>query len=191
MTPTTGVLPPQPDPMTARTSRLSEIISRERLRLGQFIRGQVRSAAEAEDILQDVLLELAQAGDAIEQAGAWLFRVARNRIIDRSRKHREEPLPMGDGDDGELWLQDALPDPAAGPEAQYARQVMLEAIVQALQALPDELRSVFVAHEIDGLSFAEMSAQWQVPQNTLLSRKRRAVLALRERLQADYQDGPD
>jgi RNA polymerase sigma factor (sigma-70 family) len=179
--------------MPAQALRFTDIVRRERARLGHFIRGQVRDAAEAEDILQDVLLEFYAATDAIEQAGAWLFRVARNRIIDRRRKRREEPLPVTvDADeadhDGRSWLEENLPDPAAGPDAAYARGVLLAAIEAALKALPAEQREVFLAHEIEGLSFAEMTAQWQVPQNTLLARKRYAVLALRERLRADYGD---
>ena len=174
--------------MPANATRFAEIVARERSRLGNFIRGQVRDAAEAEDILQDVWLEFYAATDAIEQAGAWLLRVARNRIIDRARKKKEEPLPATDGDDGRSWLEENLPDPAAGPDAAYARSVLLGSIQAALQTLPPEQRDVFVAHEIEGLSFADMSAQWHVPKNTLLARKRYAVLALRARLQAEYGD---
>ena len=183
---------PQPTPFTmpVNAPRFTEIVTRERSRLGHFIRSRVRDAAEAEDILQDVLLEFYAATDAIEQAGAWLFRVAKNRIIDRSRKSREEPLPIAaaEDEDGRSWLEDNLPDPAAGPDAAYARTVLLGSIQAALQTLPPEQRDVFVAHEIEGLSFADMSTQWRVPQNTLLARKRSAVLALRERLQAEYGD---
>ncbi len=174
--------------MPVNASSFSEIVARERSRLGRFIRGRVRDAAEAEDILQDVLLEFYAATDALEQAGAWLYRVARNRIIDRARKKKEEPLPMADEEDGRSWLEENLPDPAAGPEAAYARSVLLGSIQAAVQTLPPEQRDVFVAHEIEGLSFADMSAQWRVPQNTLLARKRYAVLALRARLQAEYGD---
>lgn len=174
--------------MPANVSRLTEIAARERSRLGKFIRGQVRDAADAEDILQDVLLEFYVATDAIEQAGAWLFRVAKNRIIDRARKKKEEPLPAADDADGRSWLEENLPDPAAGPDAAYARSVLLGSIQTALQMLPPEQRDVFVAHEIEGLSFADMSAQWRVPQNTLLARKRYAVLAMRARLKAEYGD---
>jgi RNA polymerase sigma factor (sigma-70 family) len=174
--------------MPANAPRFAEVIARERSRLGNFIRGQVRDAAEAEDILQDVLLEFYAATDAIEQAGAWLFRVAKSRIIDRARKKKEEPLPAADDEDGRSWLEENLPDPAAGPDAAYARSVLLDSIQAALQSLPPEQRDVFVAHEIEGLSFAEMSARWRVPQNTLLARKRYAVLALRTRLRAEYGD---
>ena len=174
--------------MPANATRFTEIVTRERSRLGNFIRGQVRDAADAEDIMQDVWLEFYAAADAIEQAGAWLFRVARNRIIDRARRKTEEPLPAADDEDSRSWLEENLPDPGAGPDAAYARSVLLGSIQAALQALPPEQRDVFVAHEIEGLSFADMSARWRVPQNTLLARKRYAVLALRARLQAEYGD---
>jgi len=184
-----GPSPSAPFAVPNNASRFTDIVARERARLGSFIRRQVRNAADAEDILQEVLLEFYLATDAIEQAGAWLFRVAKNRIVDRARKKKEEPAapPTGD-DDGQRWLEETLPDPAAGPDAAYARSVLLGSIHAALQALPPSLRDVFLAHEIEGLSFAEMSAQWRVPQNTLLARKRRAVLALRARLQAEYGD---
>jgi RNA polymerase sigma factor (sigma-70 family) len=172
--------------MPANAPRFTEIVARERSRLGRFIRGQVRDAADAEDIFQDVLLEFYAATDTLEQAGAWLFRVAKNRIIDRARRKKEEPLPTAE--DGRSWLEENLPDPAAGPDAAYARSVLLGSIQAALETLPPEQRDVFVAHEIEGLSFADMSTQWHVPQNTLLARKRYAVLALRARLQAEYGD---
>jgi RNA polymerase sigma factor (sigma-70 family) len=183
-----GLALPAHPTMPSNAPRFIDIVARERSRLGHFIRGQVRDAAEAEDILQDVLLEFYAATDAIEQAGAWLFRVARNRIIDRARKKKEEPLPSTAEDDGRSWLDEQLPDPAAGPDAAYARSVMLGSIQAALQTLPPEQRDVFVAHEIEGLSFAQMAEQWRVPQNTLLARKRYAVLALRRQLQAEYGD---
>ena len=182
-----GLPPPARLNMPANASRFTQIVARERQRLGRFIRGQVRDAAEAEDILQDVLLEFYAATDALEQAGAWLFRVARNRIIDRARKKREEPLPPTD-EGGRSWLEENLPDPAAGPDAAYARSVLLGSIQAALLTLPAEQRDVFLAHEIEGLSFADMAARWSVPQNTLLARKRYAVVALRARLQAEYGD---
>ena len=183
-----GLPPPAHFTMPVNAPRFAEIVVRERSRLGNFIRGQVRDAAEAEDILQDVWLEFYAATDAIEQAGAWLFRVAKNRIIDRARKKKDEPLPSADDEDGRSWLEENLPDPAAGPDAAYARSVLLRSIQAALQTLPPEQRDVFVAHEIEGISFANLSAKWRVPQNTLLARKRYAVLALRLRLQAEYGD---
>jgi len=109
-----GPIPPAHPTMLANARRFTEIVARERSRLGHFIRGQVRDAAEAEDILQDVLLEFYAATDAIEQAGAWLFRVAKNRIVDRTRKKKDEPLPVNSGEDGRSWLEENLPDPAAG-----------------------------------------------------------------------------
>lgn len=175
-------------PMPANAMHFTEIVSRERARLGNFIRGQVRDATEAEDILQDVLLEFYAATDSVEQAGAWLFRVAKNRIIDRARKKKEEPLPSADDELGRGWLEENLPDPDAGPDAAYARSVLLGSIQAALQTLPPEQRAVFVAHEIEGISFADMSARWRVPKNTLLARKRYAVLAMRTRLRAEYGD---
>jgi RNA polymerase sigma factor (sigma-70 family) len=183
-----GLLPSARLSMPANAPRFTEVVKRERSRLGNFIRGQVRDAAEAEDILQDVWLEFYATTDAIEKAGAWLFRVAKNRIIDRARKRKVEPLPAAGDEDGGRWLEETLPDPAAGPDAAYARSVLLDSIEAALQTLPPEQRDVFVAHEIEGRSFADMSAQWRVPQNTLLARKRYAVLALRAQLQAEYGD---
>jgi RNA polymerase sigma factor (sigma-70 family) len=184
-----GPIPPARPTMLANARRFTEIVARERSRLRNFIRGQVRDAAEAEDILQDVLLEFYAATDAIEQAGAWLFRVARNRIVDRRRKKKEERLPVnGDEEDGRSWLEENLPDPAAGPDAAYARTVLLGSIQAALHTLPPEQRDVFLAHEIEGVSFADMSTRWHVPLNTLLSRKRYAVLALRSQLRAEYGD---
>ena len=183
-----GSIPPAPRTMLVNAARFTEIVARERSRLGNFIRGQVRDAGDAEDILQDVLLEFYAATDAIEQAGAWLFRVAKNRIVDRRRKKKEEPLPVTPDEDGRSWLEENLPDPAAGPDAAYARSVLLGSIQAALRTLPPEQRDVFLAHEIEGLSFAAMSAQWHVPLNTLLARKRYAVLALRSKLRAEYGD---
>ncbi len=184
----TGLPSPAPLAMPANASRFADTVARERARLRNFIRSQVRDAAEADDILQDVWLEFYAATDAIEQAGAWLFRVAKNRIVDRARKKKEEPLPPLDDEDGRSWLEETLPDPAAGPDAAYARSVLLGSIHSALQTLPAEQRDVFVAHEIEGLSFADMATRLQVPQNTLLARKRYAVRALRAQLQAEYGD---
>jgi RNA polymerase sigma factor (sigma-70 family) len=172
--------------------RLSEVIERERRRLLNFIRTRVKDDEDAEDILQDVFFELIQAYrlmKPIEQAGAWLFRVARNRIIDRFRKKTAESLSeVPEGQEDTLALEALLPSPDAGPEAAYARRVLLEELDAAIEELPEEQREVFVAHEIDGLSFHQMAERTGVNINTLLSRKRYAVLHLRRRLQAIYEE---
>lgn len=182
--------------MDEQNQRLAEIIADERGRLGSFIRRRVGDLGDAEDILQDVFFELVEAWhlpDPIEQVGAWLFRVARNRIVDRFRKKREEPLANAStaGDDegeGDHWLEQALPSLDDGPEAAYARAALLEAVSLALDELPANQRDVFIAHELDGLSFKDMAAQSGVKVNTLLGWKRRAVLHLRSRLQPLYDD---
>ncbi len=182
--------------MTAQQEqRISEAIEREQPRLRNFIRRRVADPRDAEDILQEVFYELIEAYrmmKPIEQAGAWMFRVARNRIIDLFRKKRPETStsePVALSDDGEalLW-EDLLPSPDAGPEAAYARSVLLEELEDAVDELPEEQRDVFVAHEFEGRSFKELAAETGVNVNTLLSRKRYAVLHLRQRLQAVYDE---
>ncbi len=173
-----------------QNNSLSETIRQETARLRKFIRSRVPDASDAEDILQDVFYELVEADrlmEPIEQAGAWLFRVARNRIIDLFRKKKPESLQQvvaGRNGEDELTLEDLLPSADAGPEAAYARAVLLEEIEEALAELPSEQRDAFVAHEIDGQSFKEMAAETGLSVNTLLSRKRYAVLHLRARLKA-------
>jgi RNA polymerase sigma factor (sigma-70 family) len=179
--------------MAEQNQRITETITRERRRLGSFIRQRVPDPGEAEDILQDVFFEFVEAyrlPEPIEQVGAWLFRVARNRIIDRFRKKREEPLPQArDGDEAdEPWLELALPASDSGPEAAYLRAMLLEAIAAALEELPPSQRDVFIAHELDGRSFKEMAADSGVSINTLLGQKRSAVLHLRARLQTFYDE---
>src|SRR3954462_6389238 len=184
------------DGVAAEQNRsISETLVREQARLRRFIRQRVSDAGEAEDIFQEVFFELVAAYrlmKPIEQAGAWLFRVARNRIIDRFRRQRpallgnDSPLTAEDGETSS-W-EDLLPSPEAGPEAAYARRILLEELEAALDELPDEQREVFVAHEIAGRSFQELSEATGVRVNTLLSRKRYAVLQLRRRLQAIHQD---
>jgi RNA polymerase sigma factor (sigma-70 family) len=173
--------------------RISEVVTREQSRLRNFIRRRVPDPRDAEDILQDVFFELVEANRLlmpIEHATAWLFRVARNRIIDLFRK--KKPENFSDNavtEDGEtLPLEDLLPSPDAGPDALYARQVLLEELDFALDELPDEQREVFVAHEIEGRSFKELAAQTGLSVNTLLSRKHYAVLHLRDRLQEIYDE---
>jgi RNA polymerase sigma factor (sigma-70 family) len=178
--------------MTEQNKRIAETVTRERGRLGNFIRQRVQDPAEAEDILQDVFYQFVEAyrlPEPIEQAGAWLYRVARNRIIDRFRKKREIQLPEApDGESDERWLEHALPAAEAGPEAAYARAVLMEEVHAALDELPDEQREAFIAHELEGQSFKGMAAEKGVGVNTLLARKRYAVLHLRERLQTIYDE---
>lgn len=175
--------------------RLTEVIGRERGRLRSFIRRHVANDAEAEDILQDVFYELIEAYrlmKPIEQAGAWLYRVARNRIIDAFRKKKPEPLeqPVGDASRGDerMTLEDLLPSPDAGPEAEFARGVLMDELEDAIDELPEDQRAAFVAHEIEGRSFKEISAETGVSVNTLLSRKHHAVVFLRRRLQMMYDE---
>ena len=175
-----------------RDQRTTEVVRRERSRLMGFIRRRVPAPLDAEDILQDVFHELAEANRLlvpIEHVTGWLFRVARNRIIDLFRRQRPErlaePLP-GDAEGGRATLEDLLPSRDAGPEALHVRRVILEELTLALAELPSEQRAVFVAHELEGKSFKELSAESGVSVNTLLSRKHYAVLHLRERLQDLY-----
>jgi RNA polymerase sigma factor (sigma-70 family) len=178
-----------PVSMAEQNRRLNETITRESGRLGRFIRQRVPDPGDAEDILQDVFFELVAAWrlpEPIEQVGAWLFRVARNRIVDRFRKRREEALPLAataDDEDTALWLDNALPNNDGGPEAAYLRRLWLEAIGEALAELPPGPRDVFITHELDGRSFKDMAAESGTPLNTLLGWKRQAILHLRQRLQ--------
>jgi len=181
--------------MTDRDSDITATVVRERTRLVNFIRRRIRDPDDAEDILQDVFHEFVRAyrlPAPIEQASAWLFRAARNRIVDRFRKKREEPLtdPFGGEDeaDSEYRLDLALPAHDAGPEALHARALLLEALQDALDELPSNQREVFIAHELEGRPFKEMVAESGVPLNTLLARKRYAVLHLRARLQVIYDE---
>jgi len=184
-----------PSVTTEQDRKISAAVRREGGRLRNFIRRRVLDAAEAEDILQEVLYELVAAHrltQPIEQAGAWLMRVARNRIIDRFRKKRAEPFSnsplLVDEEDEGRALEDLLPSIEPGPEGEAIRQVLLEQVEEALDELPPEQREVFIAHELEGASFKELSARWGVSVNTLLSRKRYAVLALREQLQDAYDE---
>jgi RNA polymerase sigma factor (sigma-70 family) len=169
-------------------------VERQRSRLRNFIRRNVADRADVEDILQDVFLELVEAYrlmKPVEQAGAWLFRVARNRIIDGFRKKRPERVAdlAASSDEGEsLSIDEFLPSKDADPEAAYARSVLLEELEDALDELPDEQREAFVANEIEGRSFKQLAAETGVSINTLLSRKRYAVLHLRRRLQLLYEE---
>jgi RNA polymerase sigma factor (sigma-70 family) len=175
--------------------RISEAFGLERARLRNFIRRRVPDENDVEDILQDAFYELVEAYrmmKPVEQVSAWLFRVVRNRITDLFRKKRPQAMPEAPAsstDDGEtLLLEDLLPSPDAGPEEVYARNVLLEEVDAALDELPEEQREVFIAHEVEGLSFKELAAATGVPVNTLLSRKHYAVMHLRQRLQAIHDE---
>ena len=173
--------------------RLSEVVTRERSRLRNFIRRRVADPSDAEDILQDVFAELVEANRMlmpIDHVTGWLFRVARNRIIDLFRK--KQPDRFGDwaaieGDEGRS-IEALLPSADAGPDAEYARAVLLDELEVAIGELPAEQRAVFVAHELEGRSFKEISGETGVGVNTLLSRKHYAVMNLRRRLQGIYDD---
>ena len=174
--------------------RISEVVKREQSRLSNFIRRRVPDPRDAEDILQDVFYELVEANRLlmpIEHVTGWLFRVARNRITDLFRKKKPEPFSdafVSEEDDERLRWEELLPSPDAGPEVLYARNVLLDEVELAIDDLPEEQRDVFVAHELEGRSFKEMAAETGVSVNTLLSRKRYAVLHLRERLQRTYDE---
>jgi len=174
--------------------RISDAVAREQSRLRNFIRRRVADRRDAEDILQEVFCELVEANRLlvpIDHVTAWLFRVARNRITDLFRKKKPESfsdLAGVDEDEERRPFEDLLPSPDAGPEALFARGVLLEELELALEELPDEQRDVFIAHELEGRSFKEMAAESGVSVNTLLSRKRYAVLHLRERLQRIHDE---
>jgi RNA polymerase sigma factor (sigma-70 family) len=184
--------------MAEQSRWLADTFVRERTRLRSFIRRRVVDPSDAEDILQDVFYQLVETERMVrpvEQVGAWLFRVARNRITDLLRRKRTRgiELSIGESSDAneefsEAPIEDLLPSLEAGPEAAYARQLLLEELDDALDELPEEQRSVFVAHELEGRSFKELAAESGVGVNTLLSRKRYATLHLRRRLQVIYDD---
>jgi RNA polymerase sigma factor (sigma-70 family) len=181
-------------PMSEQDRRISEIIAEERSRLRHFIRRRVPNEADVDDLLQEVFYELIAAYrlmEPVQRWSAWLFRVARNRIIDLFRKNRRQlggdsPAVSGEGE--ALLLEDVLLSPDAGPAEAYARTVLLDEIEDALDELPAEQRDVFIAHEIEGDSFKDIAARTGVGVNTLLSRKRYAVLHLRRRLRAIYNE---
>jgi RNA polymerase sigma factor (sigma-70 family) len=179
--------------MANQDQQISEAIARDQGRLRNFIRKRVLDPGDAEDILQDVFYELVEAYrlmKPVEQVTAWLFRVARNRITDLFRRRQRDAArsarTMFTDEGEELALEELLPSPDAGPEAAYARSVLLEELDAALEELPDEQREVFVAHELMGVSFKELAAQTGIGVSTLISRKHYAVQHLRQRLQAIY-----
>jgi RNA polymerase sigma factor (sigma-70 family) len=180
--------------MADQDQQISEAIQRERDRLRNFIRRRVPDPRDAEDILQDVFYKLLEANRLlmpIDHVTGWLFRVTRNRIADLFRRRRTENIGTNDvvnDNDELLQLEDLLPSPDAGPDAIYARNLMLDELELAIEELPEEQREVFVAHELEGRSFKEIAAETGVSLNTLLSRKRYAVLHLRERLRNIYDE---
>jgi RNA polymerase sigma factor (sigma-70 family) len=180
--------------MAEQDQQISEAIQRERARLRNFIRRRVPDPRDAEDVLQDVFYKLVEANRLlmpIDHITGWLFRVARNRITDLFRKRATENVGTADAvDDNDelLRLEDWLPSPDAGPDAIYARNLLLEELELAIEELPEEQRKVFVAHELEGRSFKQIAAETGVSLNTLLSRKRYAVLHLRERLADIYEE---
>jgi len=192
---------PSSTSMTEQDRQISEIVAEERSRLRNFIRRRVPDPSDVEDIVQEVFYELVEANRLlmpIEHVTGWLFRVARNRITDLFRKQKSDsfsdtaPGDFGDEDGDALRIEDLLPSPDAGPEALYVRSVLLDELELALDELPNDQpygqREVFIAHELEGRSFKELSAESGVNVNTLLSRKRYAVLHLRERLQNIYDE---
>jgi len=172
--------------------RISEVVRRERSRLLNFIRRRVPESIDAEDVLQEVFYRLVEANRLlmpIEHITGWLFQVARNRITDLFRKKEPESFSEIDvADEDGLHFEDLLRSPDAGPEAEYVRKLLFEELKRALSELPKEQRDVFVAQELEGRSFKELAAETGVSVNTLLSRKRYAVLHLRERLQRAHDE---
>src|SRR6266852_45538 len=185
--------------MNEQDRKISEIVAEERSRLRNFIRRRVPDPSDVEDILQEVFYELVEANRLlmpIDHVTGWLFRVARNRITDLFRKKKPESFTpesfndaAAEGEGGEvLQIEDLLPSPDAGPDALYARSVLLDELELALDELPEEQRQAFAGHEFEGRSFKEMAAESGVNINTLLSRKHAAVVYLRERLQSIYDE---
>jgi RNA polymerase sigma factor (sigma-70 family) len=178
--------------MSEQDRRITEVIAEQRSRLRNFIRKRVPNTADVEDLVQDVFSELVEANRLlmpIESVTGWLYTVARNRITDLFRKKKPERFGEMENDQGELLgIEELLPSPDAGPEALYLRGALLEELEFALAALPREQRAVFVAHELEGRSFKQMSQESGVSVNTLLSRKRYAVLMLRKQLRGTYDE---
>lgn len=173
-----------------QNAQITDVVEQEGSRLRGFIRRRVPNAGDAEDILQDVFYKLVEANRLlmpVDHLTGWLYQVARNLIIDGFRKQRPESFSDA-GDPDEPWLEDLLPSPDEGPAAAYARKLLIEELEAALADLPEEQRAVFVGHEIEGRSFKQLAAESGVNINTLLSRKRYAVLFLRQRLRQAYNE---
>jgi RNA polymerase sigma factor (sigma-70 family) len=176
--------------MAQQDSVITETFNQEEARLRNFIKKRVPNAGDADDILQDVFYELVSAyrlPEPLEQVGAWLYRVARNRIIDRFRKQKQEVTLEQDEDDYGLWLETILSIETETPASIYERKMLVEHVIATLNQLPSEQRQVFIAHELDGKSFKQIAAEAGVSINTLLARKRYAVTFLREQLQTSDQ----
>jgi RNA polymerase sigma factor (sigma-70 family) len=179
---------------TEQDRQISEVMAAESLRLRNFIRRRVPGGEDADDILQEVFYELVRAHRLlmpIDTVSSWLYRVARNRITDLFRKKTPDLFSeiAVEGEAGELLdIEDLLPSPDAGPEAAYLRRQLLLALESAIADLPPEQRAVFVANELEGRSFKELAAETGISINTLLSRKRYAVLALRRRLETIHKE---
>ncbi|MBC7722278.1 MAG: sigma-70 family RNA polymerase sigma factor [Pedobacter sp.] len=168
----------------ARKNNIAEVVSTYSKRLMGFIRRRVNTDADAEDILQDVFYQFIGNTQPIEQLTAWLFRVARNRITDVKRKHKPELLDdIYNANDDILGWAELFFDANDNPETEYLRGLFWEALNNALDELPEEQKQVFVLHELEDVSYKDIAAQTGASINTLLSRKRYAVLHLRERLQ--------
>jgi RNA polymerase sigma factor (sigma-70 family) len=190
----TSMIEPIFEPMMDQDRQIAEVVASQQSRLASFIRKRVPNPADAEDLLQEVLYELVQAHRLlmpIETVTGWLFRIARNRITDLFRKKKPEAFSDSafEDDQGELLqIEDLLPSPDDGPEALYFRQVLLDELNTAIAELPEDQRAIFVAHELDGRSFKELAAETGVNINTLLARKRYAILHLRQRLQRIHDE---
>ena len=181
----------RPRDRSEQNRSIADVVRREQARLRNFIRRRVGDDDDAEDLLQDVFAELVEAYrllDPIEEISAWLFRVARNRIIDRFRRRRFHDVRLDTLEERTGAVMDLLPSADAGPEAAYARGILLDELAEALVELPAEQRDVFIAHELDGRTFKDLAAESGLSINTLLSRKRYAVLHLRRRLKDIYHE---
>lgn len=177
-----------------QNERIQQTVQKERKRLLHFIKQRVNNVADAEDILQDVFYQFTEylrLGSQIDSITGWLFAVTRNKITDWFRKKRETTFSDNTLEfEGEetLFLSEILADPSAKADTPMWRKMLYETIMEAIDELPSEQREVFLQHEIAGKSFKEMSAETGLSINTLLSRKRYAVLYLRERLAELYQE---
>jgi RNA polymerase sigma factor (sigma-70 family) len=183
-------------PVAGRGERLSDAVTKNHARLRNFIRKRVADQADAEDILQDVFYELVktcQLIKPIDEVTAWLFRVARNRIVDLFRRKQREtrrsaPTALATDEGESIVAENLLFSDDDGPEAAYAHDALLDALEGALGELPEEQRDVFVAHELMGYSFKDIAEETGASVSALLSRKHYAVLHLRERLRSIYED---